>query len=544
MSLSPSGLCLSCGSASGLVPLLPHLAGVVVERVEQSYGLVHISVSARSADGKCTRCGTVSARVHSRYERRLDDAPAGGQQVMIRLAVRRFFCSSAQCPAQTFAEQIEGLTSAYARRTPLLRRMLEAIALALAGRSGARLADRLGICAGRSTMLRLIRALPDPGSGAIAVLGVDEFAMRRGHSYGTLLVDIATRRPVDVLPERSADSFCAWLDAHPGIEIICRDRAGCYADGAARGAPLAVQVADRWHLLHNLADAVERTVARHRPCLREPLVQPVQSENATAAPQAPAREGRLGPRTRARHAEVHAALASGMNLSQISRELGLDRRTVRRYAHAAAPGDMLAAAPAVRASGLDPHLAYLRQRWQEGCHSTNQLYEEIRGRGYRGSLRTLRRVTAGLRQATTRPAQPPLPAPRKVTSWILTSPANLAAEEHNTLQQITARCEEINATCTLVRQFADMLCNRRGHNLPAWTALAEASPVRELRSFAAGLRKDWAAVTAGLTLPYSSGPVEGHVNRIKMIKRQMYGRANPDLLRKRILLADQPVHGK
>jgi transposase len=391
-------------------------------------------------------------------------------------------------------------------------------------------------------MLRLIRALPDPSPKAIEVLGVDEFALRRGHSYGTLLVDMATRRPVDVLPERSADSFCAWLDAHPGVAVICRDRAGCYADGAARGAPLAVQVADRWHLLHNLADAVDRTVARHRPCLRE---QPAQPENTAAVvPAIPARERRLGPRTRARHAEIHAALARGMNLSQISRELGLDRRTVGRYVRAAAPGDMLAAAPAVRASGLDPYLAYLRQRWEEGCCSTNQLYEEIRGRGYRGSLRTLRRCTAGLRQATARPAQPPPPAPRKVTSWILTPPAKLAAEDYDTLQQITARCEEINATCALVRQFADMLCGRRGRNLPAWTARAEASPVRELRSFAAGLRKDWAAVTAGLTLPYSSGPVEGHVNRIKMIKRQMYGRANPDLLRKRVLLADQPLHGK
>jgi transposase len=540
MSLSPGGLCLSCGSSGATALLLPHLADVVVEQVVQRSGLVRILVSARSAAGTCSRCSAVSSRVHSRYERLLDDAPAGGQQVVIRLVVRRFFCSSARCPARTFAEQIEGLTSAYARRTPLLRRMLEAIGLALVGRSGARLAGLPGICVGRSTMLRLIRALPDPGPAAIAVLGVDEFALRRGHSYGTLLVDIAARRPVDVLPERSADSFCAWLDAHPGVAVICRDRAGCYADGAARGAPLAVQVADRWHLLYNLADAVE-TAARHRPCLRE---QPVQPGDAAAVPAAPAREGRMGPRTRARHAEVHGALARGMNVSQISRELGLNRRTVRRYALPAAPGDMLAAAPAARPSGLDPHKAYLRQRWEEGCRSTSQLYEEIRGRGYRGSLRTLRRCTAGLRQATFRPAQPPPPAPRKVTSWILTPPAKLAAEDHDMLQQITARCEEIDVTCAQVRQFADMLCSRRGHNLPAWTARAEASPVRELRSFAAGLRKDWAAVTAGLTLPYSSGPVEGHVNRIKMIKRQMYGRANPDLLRKRVLLADRRLHGK
>jgi transposase len=197
-------------------------------------------------------------------------------------------------------------------------------------------------------------------------------------------------------------------DAHPGVEIICRDRAGCYADGAARGAPLAVQVADRWHLLHNLADAVDRTVARHRPCLREEHVE------GAAVPAVPAREAKLGPRTRARHAEVHAALASGMNFSQISRELGLDRRTVRRYAHAAAPGDMLAAAPAMRPTGLDPHLTYLQQRWQEGCHSTNKLYEEIRGRGYRGSLRTLRRCTARLRQ---RPARSPAGSSPRPQNW-------------------------------------------------------------------------------------------------------------------------------
>jgi Transposase len=183
------------------------------------------------------------------------------------------------------------------------------------------------------------------------------------------------------------------------------------------------------------------------------------------------------------------------------------------------------------------------QRWEEGCRSTNQLYEEIRGRGYGGSLRTLRRCTAGLRQATARAAQPPPPAPRKVTSWILTPPAKLAAEDHDTLQQITARCEEINVTCALVVS-SRTCCAADAATTSRPGPRAEASPVRELRSFAAGLRKDWAAVTAWLTLPYSSGPVEGHVNRIKMIKRQMYGRANPDLLRKRVLLADLPVHGK
>jgi transposase len=472
--------------------------------------------------------------VHSRYQRQLADTAAGGQELLIHLQVRRFFCGNGACAKTTFAEQVPGLTTRYGRRTRGLDGMLQAIALALGGRAGARLTCRLAASASRSTLLRMIRALPDPQAGHVAVLGVDDFALRRGHVYGTVLVNIETRRPVDMLPERSADSFRAWLDAHPGVEVICRDRGGCYAEGAAQGAPLAVQVADRWHLLHNLADAVERATARHRSCLQEQPAPP----GPEAPPATPAPERPRALRTRARHAEIHAALGRGLTVTEVSRALRLDRKTVRRYASAATPGELCGDAPAARPGLLHPHLPYLHKRWEEGCRSTDRLHEEIRARGYRGSLRTLRRHTAQLRKATTRPAAPPAPAPKKVASWILTPPGSLADADRAALAKITARCEELTATRALVREFADMLCHRSGSKLPRWADQAEAGPVRELRSFAAGLRKDWPAVTAGLTLPYSSGAVEGHVNRIKMIKRQMYGRAKPDLLRKRVLLAD------
>ena len=349
-----------------------------------------------------------------------------------------------------------------------------------------------------------------------------------------MLIDIQTRRPVDMLPERSADSFRSWLEARPGVEVICRDRGGCYAEGAALGAPTAIQVADRWHLWHNLAGAVERAVARHRSCLQDEPAEPGTPDR----PAVPAAEGQLALRTRARHDEIHAALARGLTLAEISRGLQLDRKTVRRYATAASPGELSGGTRAAQASLLDPHLPYLHTRWEEGCRRTDQLYQEIRARGYHGSLRTLRRHTAQLRQTSALQAPPPAPAPKKAASWILTPPAKLADADRAALAQITARCPELTATCTLVRDFAGMLCHRRGRHLEAWASSAEASPVPELRGFAAGLRKDWAAVTAGLTLPYSSGSVEGHVNRIKMIKRQMYGRAKPDLLRKRVLLAD------
>jgi transposase len=339
-----------------------------------------------------------------------------------------------------------------------------------------------------------------------------------------------------MLDERSAESFRAWLDAHPGVEIICRDRGGCYAEGAAAGAPLAIQVAAQWHLWHNLAEAVEHAVARHRSCLQEP---PPDREPGPATEQAaPIPETGLPARTRARHAQIHAALARGLTITQISRTLRLERKTVRRYATAATAEELTGGPRLSRPGLLGPHQDWLRQRWDEGVRSTDRLHAELRERGYRGSLRTLRRLTAQLRRDTAIPAPPPAPAARKVASWILTPPADLAGDDRAALAQITARCEELKATRDLVREFADMLCHRRGERLEAWASQAETSLVSELRGFSKGLRTDWAAVTAGLTVSYSSGAVEGHVNRIKMIKRQMYGRARPDLLRKRILLAD------
>jgi transposase len=547
LSLLPSGGCLSCQHRLDLEVLLPHLAGVVVERAEVAGALVCVWARVRAGDAACPRCGCRSGRVHSRYGRRLADAGIGGRRVVIRLRVRRFFCDQPGCPAVTFAEQAGGLTSRYSRRSPPLERMLAQIALALAGRAGARLAGLLGLAAGRSSLLRLVMAMPDPPARVVTVLGVDDFAFRKGRVYGTVLIDLATRRPVDLLADREAGTLAGWLRGHPGVQVICRDRAGAYADGARRGAPGAVQVADRWHLWHNLAGHAEKEVTRHHRCLNAPDPGPEPGRPAGAGQEpglqaiaAAAAQQRTGAsvlvrRTTERHEAVQALRAQGKGITAIMRELGLSKATVHRFTRAASLDELLANARAGRPSILDPHKPCLHQRWNEGCTSITRLHAEITARGYRGRYQTTREYLAPFRKLAAAPPAPP-PRARDITGWMLRHPRSLNAAEQASLQQIRERCPHLDALAGHITEFARILTGLHGDRLGAWTAAASTAGLPELRSFTTGIKNDYNAVLAGLTLPYNSGAVEGNVNRIKMIKRQMYGRATFPLLRKRVLL--------
>jgi hypothetical protein len=348
--------------------LWPHLTGVQVKAVSIAGHTVRIDVQTSTAPAACPGCGTMSGRVHSRYDRHLSDTAAAGREVLVRLTVRRLFCDNPDCTKMTFAEQMPELAARYARRTTILARSLCAVALALGGRAGARLTGRLACSVSRMTLLRMVRGLPDPDRPTPRVLGVDDFALRRGHHYGTLLVDVESHRPVDVLSDRTAQTVADWLRAHSGVQIICRDRASAYAEAARDGAPDAVQVADRWHLWHNLAEAVECTLARHQDDLSAALT-PQTSGNADAnthaddqvgpddhptpvAPATPAGPARPGDRTdrwavraRQRHADVHALLADGVGITAICGLLELSRGTVRRFARADTVEELLTTEP-------------------------------------------------------------------------------------------------------------------------------------------------------------------------------------------------------
>lgn len=518
--------------------MLPHCDALTVGDVIAGADVVTINAVVTGPTSCCPRCEIRSARVHSRYRRRLADAAIAGRLVVLQLTVRRFFCDNTSCLARTFAEQIPDLTVKWARRTTKLTSMLAMIGLALAGRAGARLAARLGLPASRDTLIRLVRGLPDPATTAITVLGVDDFAFRRGHRYGTVLIDLQTRRPVDLIDGRDGDTLARWLRSRPLPQIICRDRAGGYTDGIRQAAPDAIQVADRFHLWQNLGQAAEKDVAAARRGLVAALAELAAVDQPSGPPEVVNhRELKVVTRIRQHHAAVHRLREQGLSKAAIARELGLHHATVRKFGNAAT-ADPLIAKNQQRSSILDGYHDHLHRRWNDGIRNAAQLTREIAELGYTGTEQQVQRY---LRRYRTSGSQIAVPAPRPpsvrdITRWIMTKPDNLTDDDRVALRSIRKHSKDLNRLARHVESFAIMLTQHEGHRLDAWIGTVEKDSSTALASFARNLRRDLDAVRNGLTLPYSSGPVEGHVNRIKMIKRQMFGRANLDLLRKRTLL--------
>jgi transposase len=524
VSLSQSAVFLSCECPGCLPGLLPHLSAVVTEDVRGGGGLLSLRVRAAAPGAACPRCGTASEAVHSGYLRRLRDLPAGGAAVVIWLAVRRFFCVSPGCAAVTFAEQPAGLASRYARRTPPLAAALCAVAAAAGGRPGARLGAALGMPASRDSMIRLVMAVPlEDAAACPQVLGIDDFALRKGRSYGTVLIDVGTGQVIELLADREAATVQAWLQAHPGASVICRDRAGAYAEAAREGAPGAVQAADRWHLLHNLGEHVRDAAARCKGRLGEPRQDP------PADPEAVIRE---------RHAAVRALRAAGKDPAAAAAALGIGIQAAGRLWRAPSAAALLA--PARPAPGLGPWKPWLDAQLAQGSTNIGKLHAEITARGYAGSYSTTHGY-ASLSRLAAPPRPPAPPAPRRVAAWIMTRPGRLDPASAAALAGILGRCPELAALAGHAREFAEITAGRLGETrLDDWLAAAGTEPGQpELASFANGIRRDYHAVRNGLTLPWSSGKVEGTVNKIKTIKRQMYGRASLAHLRKRVLLANQ-----
>ncbi|MCX4429793.1 ISL3 family transposase [Streptomyces mirabilis] len=270
--------------------------------MEASGDLLRIAARTRDdAAAVCPGCGTESDWVHSRYVRHVADEAVGGRAVVIDLSVRRLYCENSDCPKTTFAEQVAGLTVRYQRRTPALQHVVNAVAVALAGSAGARLLAVLHCALSWVTVLNCLMHIPVPSAAVPRVLGIDEFALRRGHRYATIIIDAATGARVDVLADRAKEPVATWLRKNAGFEVVCRDGAGSFAQAITDAAPHVVQVADRWHLWHLLGEAAHREVLAHSACWA-PLGPPI-------------REGRRAQTTRERWQQVHDLRDQGVGCS-------------------------------------------------------------------------------------------------------------------------------------------------------------------------------------------------------------------------------------
>lgn len=564
--------------------LFPAESQLHLKEFDTEDSTVMLTVFSTQSYGCCPHCGYLSGRIHSHYQRQPADLPLAGYAVSLNITVRRFFCDNPDCESTTFGERMPNIVLPYAHRTHRLTDQQQQVAFALGGEAGARLLQGVGMAISPDTLLRLIRNTPETEVTTPRVLGVDDWAKRKGQSYGTILVDLETQRPIDLLPDRSVASFTAWLRAHPGIEVISRDRGTEYIKGATDGAPEAIQVADRWHLLTNLRDTLKRFLENKRACLKaaadsikpsesdevkkdtssviehsstvtNAIELPVEMTTPISAPETATdvstKLTRIEQDKQARHSirqerydMVMERHEQGFSSRKIARQLSISSRTVRKYIQT----DTCPMYPdgIVRLSKLDNFMDYIRKRLADGCRCVTQIWREICNQGFDGSRGLVSRFVAKERQLLSssssigktedKAAKEVFPWSSSRASWLFVKPIEeLTVDDQQALERMQEADTKVAEAYTLGRRFIAMVKEHESSGLKSWLDDVAKSGIEALKGFAKGIEQDLAAVINALSLPWSNGQTEGQVNRLKLIKRQMYGRANFDLLRKRVL---------
>lgn len=524
-----------------------------------------LNLTSTQTQAVCPICGQYSHRVHSRYERTLADLPCIEFSLTLIVHVCKFFCSNPACPRRIFTERLPGVAAPWARKTVRFVQRLQSIGLALGGAAGARLGARLGYVICGSTLLNQLAQLKLPNFQTPKVLGVDDFAFRKGHRYGTILVDLETHQPIALLADRKAETLVTWLEGHPGVEVLSRDRSKTYRSAMSEGAPDAIQVADRFHLVKNLSETLEQAFGSYRSELK--AAEQLQHQNIVAeAPEATVLAVAKPTATEKARQQIHqkqhrkiaqqktikALRAQGWTQTAIAQKVGVSVKTVERYSCLPDFPEIPARRPTFGHGLLDPYKQQLLEWWNAGIREPSILMKLLESCGFEGSLRTLQRYISGLREAQGLPPvrnkvnhalpkvidpQAPPFTPRQAAYLVVLRPENRQAEETDLLEQLTRQHPDLALLVELADEFLQLLRKRQANAFDDWLMKAVGCAIQPLKTFAKGLFDDYAAIKASMMSEVSNGPVEGLNNKLKMLKRQMYGRASLELLEKRFVMA-------
>lgn len=523
---------------------------ITVQDIRIESDQIAVFVESRHEKACCPKCAQESSEIHSYYLRYPRDLAWAHLPVILHLKVKRFFCQNRQCAKQTFAERFPDFVGWYARKTKRVVEKQDLLSINVCARTAEVLLRMEQIGISDTTVNRNLRGIPDPEVPPIRVLGVDDWAKRKGQRYGTILVDQERARVVDVLEDRTAETLAKWLGTHPEIKIVTRDRSKTYAEGIRQGAKQAVQVADRWHLLKNGSDVLDKVFQQENSAIQKQLKEIVEQTGSTTLPvvEPPTQEDTLTLAEQHRKERITQAqelIEKGWTRKAAARHLNIHPKTVRRYLDDPSPKFARSRGRGI----LEPFKPFILQRWNEGCHNATQIFREIRMRGYCGHETLVIDYARELRQASgipprvrkhtgeilpVKPTQE-LPTLRTLAWWVYRPVEKRKTEDEQVLERLSAGQPKLKSVIELARDYAALIRHQKAEGLTAWIERAKQSEYAFLRNFAEGIQQDETAIRAALSYSWSNGRTEGNVNRLKCIKRLMYGRAKDDLLRKRVL---------
>jgi transposase len=506
--------------------LIPN--GLVVDSVMQVDEMLVVTARAGIEVATCPLCRSPSRRAHSRYVRQVSDLPCSGRSVCLRVVTRRFCCEAPHCRRRIFAERFdEAVLLVRSRRTSRLDCIVHHLGLALGGRPGASLAKRLMLPVSNDTVLRVVRARARPRTDPLNVVGIDDWAFRRNHSYGTIVCDLERRRIVTLLPDREMATVEAWLAGHPDIRVLSRDRGGGYGEAASKALPCVIQVADRWHLMENASSAFLSAVRKSMRPIRAAIGATTINPELLTCAERLQYEGYL--RREETIAKILALAKDGTAIKQIVRKTGHSRNRVRQVLRGDR-GDVFR----TRQSSLDACLPLLDAQWASGCRNAARLWRQLKSDGFRGSQRVVSEWATRRRRAEKASDQQlqKVPSARTIARLMTTARDHMSKADTVIIAAIEAGVPTLVAARTLTDRFHMMVRKRTEADLVPWIAAARQSLIA---SFATGITKDIAAVRAALVQPWSNGQTEGQITKLKLVKRQMYGRAKIDLLQARLI---------